>query len=301
MKIKTTSLLFVLLTPVLTFTLSLWIDGIARQPGEDIQFHLLSMETGISNPTEPLWGILAPYFSRWFPDDPILGGIVITYALFIFGMLLNGFSRRSVLIVSFSPALVYMTAQALRQGIAIGIFLVTLGILQKLFHHKKFYHSRILLLIPTFITVLIHNAIIITSVWLLIAYSLEKVRTGGYALKIQLLSILTALVLVIFSPAGQVSGTALLLVVAQISLFIYSLMRRSNSFDCLQISTFILFCVVGFTLTNTGIRVLFQLGVLMPLVFGDKHVGVQLSSLYVYPLTTSFLSFGNAGLYFPDF
>ena len=276
------------LTPISAFIFFEWISLIVLMEGEDKEFHLMALLDGIVKPTEPLWGIIALYIGSVFNSDPFAAAVVIVYALTAVGTIMNKLSVISLICIIFSPGLVYLASQAMRQGFAIGFLLFSLGVAAQLFRKKTENLSALHLAFISLPAALIHNSIAIVLVWLIFSNELKKIKYDYYSTYASLFFLGVSFCIITSSIFEKLNTSAFLIFSAQLIIYINSLSRKENRSNNLQISLLLVACITGFIFTISGLRVVVMVALLSPLVRIKGEKIVLFIGLVLYPLFSSF-------------
>lgn len=277
-------------SPLLIYLWFWWVGAVMLMEGEDKEFHLLALDYGVHKETEPLWGLIASGIGALFPEDPFGAAVVLVYLLFACGLLLNRFSFPSIPLVLFSPGLVYLASQALRQGTAMGCLLVSIGLLAAVAGRRGEPPGLKILIAPLILCSLIHNSIIIAAVWLLLSIASGALRRRNSFLACHLAALAVSTLLLVASPVEGLQRTAILLIGFQFAVMLHSMRASVAQHGPLLASLFFLFCVVGFTLTTTGLRVVIMLTILLPMVLKGGSGRFIVAGLIFYPVASAFLT-----------
>jgi hypothetical protein len=251
---------------------------------DDRVFHTLALETGMHNPTEPLWGIVAPAIGALFPDYPFEAISLLTLVLITVGLLLNRMPWPTFFLVSFSPGIAYLLTNATRQGFAVGAFLVLLGIARRWFPSTTPYRwwMPILLAVPTG---LIHNAMAIVAGYMVLSHLLLiRTRYGRRSQYLQLALTVFGSTLYLVGR-GTAGGTGLaLLAVMPMTLAGSLVLKDLRSPLVPLVLAFMLVSAAGFILTPTGIRVLVMVSLIAFIAVPRRGGLLALAACWGYPL-----------------
>jgi hypothetical protein len=254
---------------------------------DDRFFHTQSLIHGLHKPSEPLWGLIAPAIGNLVPGYEFETAGVITISLISIGALLNRFSKFGLAIVALSPGVAYLTTNALRQGLAIGLFLVLIGLTRKSDHDSDAPYKIWLVLLWLVPVVLIHNALVIAGAYLITSRVLSKyVRDGRNSQIWQVfLCLASAAMIPAGSAMGQVGATAVGIIGIQFVLLVLSMVHKEFRSPAIPlVAMYLMVAAAGFIFTLTGVRVLIMVSLLAPLVIPRWGNYLALSGCALYPL-----------------
>lgn len=288
----------VMLPLALVFMYSLWVwaDYLNENVySTDRYFHTLYFTLGGSKPTEPLWGIIAPLIGQVFPKYPFEAASAIVLVSVVAGMWRNRFGWLTVMILAFSPGVQYLLTNALRQGLAMGLFLCTVWLARRM--SKRGVDAPAtwqIVLLAGVPAVLIHNAMVIAIGYLVVSYLVLQHTARGWrsvSLQFALLGAAGVMALVV-SEFGRVGGTAAWLLTAQAALLALCVVFRPLRHPMMpMVAVFILAVASGFMFTPTGLRVVILISMAAPLVLLKRGSQLAVAGCWVYPLATMALGF----------
>jgi hypothetical protein len=254
---------------------------------DDRFFHTQSLIHGLHKPSEPLWGLIAPAIGNLVPGYEFETAGVITIGLIAIGALLNRFSRFGLAIVALSPGVAYLTTNALRQGLAMGLFLVLIGLTRKRDQNSAAPYKIWLVLLWLVPVALIHNAMVIAGAYLIASRVVSKyVRDGRNSQIWQvLLCFASAAMIPVGSAVGQVGATAVGILGMQLVLLALSLVHKVFRSPAIPlVAMYLMVAAAGFIFTSTGVRVLIMVSLFAPLVIPKWGNYLALSGCALYPL-----------------
>jgi hypothetical protein len=258
---------------------------------DDRFFHTQSLIHGLHNPSEPLWGLIAPAIGNLVPGYEFETAGVITISLIVIGALLNRFSKFGLAIVALSPGVAYLTTNALRQGLAIGLFLVLIGLTRKRDRKATPYKTWLVLLwlVPV---VLIHNAMLIAGAYLVTSLVVSNyVSDGPNRQRWQVLFCFASAAMILVGYAvGQVGATAVGLIGMQFVLLALSLVHKGLRSPAMPlVAIYLMMAAAGFIFTHTGVRVLIMVSLFAPLVISRWGNYLALGGCALYPVAAIYV------------
>lgn len=270
------------------YGMSAWIAYLnAAAFSEDRIFHTLALLYGEHHKSEPLWGLLAPAIGALFPEYPFEAASTITLALLAVGLRLHDYRRGQwlvYLLLVFSPGVAYLLTNALRQGMAFGVFLVLLAFFRRNAAHPGASSYRLwAVLLWALPASLIHNAVAVAATYLLVSlWLVAHVNRGRSS---QMWQIAIALLSIAFAAVGRVGGTAAVVLALQLGMLVGSFLvpkLRDRSVPLLAL--YLSAVIAGFCLTSTGLRVVIMISLLAPVVMPQRGKYLAIAGCVFVPL-----------------
>lgn len=283
---------------LLLFALWTWNDYLGLTVlSDDRQFHTLSLVYGLHNPTEPLWGYLAPLIGQTFPEEPFEAASLLTVLLLVAGMALNGWRLWAIVLLAFSPGVTYFLTNALRQGLALGLLLTLIGLTRS---RRRPFASPWVIVLAASPVIFVHNAIAIAVVFILwMRWLALHAQQGRSSQKLQMLLAVGSVGVLGFGFArGGVGGTAMALFTAQALMLFGSFFLRSLRRPVVPLlAACVMAIAAGFLFTTTGLRVVTMISLLAPVVMrGRWAMAAPILGCWAYPLFLLAFGFDTGNL-----
>lgn len=251
----------------------------------DRMFHTMAFLFGTERPTEPLWVIIAPVIGLIFGDQSFEAASMLTLCMITIGLMMHRLPMGLCTTLIFSPGVAYFLTNALRQGFAVGVFLLLLSqfkVKRNPIIKHPFRWSWVLL--ATMLCSLIHNSIVIGGVYIIASMLVIEHSTRGHRSQ-NIQAGLLLISLAIFPLSMKIGGTALIILSIQTSILLLSFLYapfRSAWAPLLSVYTTI--CISGFLFTGTGLRIVIMAGILAPLISKKPGKWLALAGCVLYPL-----------------
>jgi hypothetical protein len=248
-----------------------------------VRHHLHGASDAMAS-TEPLWRIIAPAIGDAFPSYMFEAASLITLGLVLLGMRLNRYPWPLVVVLAFSPGVTYFLTGALRQGFALGVFMVLLPFLKRRSRDGQLVLRWWIVVAAAIPAVLIHNSTVIAAAFLLACLFIHQFsRSPGMSQRFQLVIAVPSLVLVLATT--EPTETAMAAVLLQLALLVGSFLWGPLRAPWMpMLSLFLALTAAGFLLTTTGVRVLLMIGLLAPLVMPRIGKWLAILGCVIYPL-----------------
>ena len=224
---------------------------------------------------EVLWGIVAPYFGKLFPDYPFEVFLLTSASIGYVALVRLTGSARWALVLMLSLGVLELLNDAARQGFAMMLFCLGLTI--------RYRAIRWALLIATgFIHIVTFAGIAyLAAAWVAARYRHHWLSRH---LAVAALAGSVAVVGYRFLSDGDIPGSAVALLALQVVALLWMTRTGAGAYLTAMVQVTFLLSAAFFLFTSTGIRGVYLFAFIAPFVLGRTGGLIAIAGLWVYPL-----------------
>lgn len=224
---------------------------------------------------EVLWGFIAPYFGKLFPDYPFEAFLLASASIGYVALARLTGSARWALLLMLSLGVIELLNEAARQGFAMMILCLGLTFRQRAIRWP-------LLLAAGFIHVVTFAGI----AYLAAAWVAARYRRHHWLSRHLAVAALAASIAVVgysFLSDGDLPGSAIALLAFQVVALLWMTRDGASAYLTAMVQVTFLFSAAFFLFTSTGIRGVYLFAFLAPFVLGKPGGLLAIAGLWIYP------------------
>lgn len=271
------------LVSIIAFAAYLWVTHLNNSAfSSDRLQYTLGFEEGRKRAFEPLWTLMSLLSYSLAGELSYNVNAYLIAAATIIALVRFKVKTSYIALIIFSPGFSYFLTNALRQGVALSLFIFLLSFSSFIKYKKIKFGYLFYYLMAVLVTSLIHNSIVVAGCFVL-TITLTRIDPR-FAAQIKNSWFLLITSNVIILSLSRYSGMAVLFLLAQLLLFLSCLSIKKWDISFFEFGIYSTFCIIGYIGTNTGLRIVLMISLLAVVFIPRTRLFISLFGLFANPL-----------------